>query len=280
LNELRIKVTKACDTFAYATMPLALTDLESIDRQLTAAEAQLRSAKANFEVLETAFDELIAAAKPQSSGPTLNEALAALEVQAAESLSQAVKEKKQELKDHFAEEIKSAKQDLKTLHSELNTAQSELKKVETDAGQQLVKDTDQRTELLRKLTQQRIAARKQMEEALPEFRDRLSPFIKSGYRQPNVETHFVATTDSRPISYSALLSVGALEGDLKGLETLFHLGAFSRFGGGNDRPRGSFPEGNWEFEAKKPETIRQLKAIQEFLRRHGEAMVEAKLLIP
>jgi hypothetical protein len=31
---------------------------------------------------------------------------------------------------------------------------------------------------------------------------------------------------------------------------------------------------------KNPQNIQEVKAVQEFLRRHGEAMVEAKLLAP
>ena len=51
--------------------------------------------------------------------------------------------------------------------------------------------------------------------------------------------------------------------------------------GRNDRPLGSFPRFNsWVIDPNKPESIRELKAIRDFLRRHGEAMVEGKLLAP
>ncbi|MBC7818307.1 MAG: hypothetical protein IAG10_15585 [Planctomycetaceae bacterium] len=279
LDHLRASVTKVRQTYAQAVTPFS--DLKTDDDKLTAAEAELRSAAAKFDALETALDNLSPNAQPTSDGPTLRKAFAALDAEAAKSVRQAATEQEVKLQTRFAAEIKAAKEDLETLRSHADNAQSELTRIETESKQKLAEASKQRTDLLRELTQKRLDARKRMEEALPEFRERLSPFLKSSYRQPDGGGQFVGTLDSLPVSYSALLRVGALEDDQRGLGILYHLGQISRNIWGNDRLQGSFPDGvNWEFASQKPEIIRQLKAIQEFLRRHGEAMMEAKLLAP
>ncbi len=99
--------------------------------------------------------------------------------------------------------------------------------------------------------------------------------------QDSIEDEGALSSLLAAVTALALLRVGALEDDLKGLEILYYLGRVDRSNGRSDRPQGSFPDGSiWEFAVQKPEIIRQLKAIQEFLRRHGEAMMDAKLLSP
>ncbi len=279
LERLRASVTKIRETFSQAVTPFS--DLKSDDNKLAEVEAELRSAAAKFDTLDTALDNLTSTAKSTPGSPTLREAFAALKVEEAKGILQEATEQKEKLRTRFDEEIKNAKKDLETLRSHADNAQSELTRIEAESKQQLADASKQRTDLMRELTQKRLDARKRMEEALPEFRDRLSPFLKSSYRQPDGSGQFVGTIDSLPVSYSALLRVGALEDDQRGLGILYHLGQISRTIWGNDRPQGSFPDGSiWEFASQKPEIIRQLKAIQEILRRHGEAMMEAKLLAP
>ena len=279
LNELLTSVTTVREKFAQAKTPFS--DLKPDDRELANTEAKLRSAIIKFDSLETALDKLLADAKPTSNGSTLHEAFKALDAEADKAVLQSATEQKEKLETHFADEIKSAKEQRDALRTEFEIAQSNFKRIETESKQQLADATKQGTEQLKELAQQRLVARKRMEEALPEFRERLLPFLKSAHQQPGFGGRFVVTIDSLPISYSALLRVGALEDDLKGLEILYYLGRVDRSNGRSDRPQGSFPDGSiWEFAVQKPEIIRQLKAIQEFLRRHGEAMMDAKLLSP
>lgn len=279
LNELLTSVTTVREKFSQTETPVA--DLKPYGRELADTEAKLSSVMAKFDSLETALDKLLADAKPMPNGPTLHEAFEALDAQTAKDVLLAATEQEEKLKTRFAEEIKTAKEQREKTLTEFKSAQSDWKRIEAESKQQLDEAANQRTNQLRELAQQRLAARKRMEEALPEFRERLSVFIKPGYRQPDIETHFVGTIESQPISYSALLRVGALEDDLKGLERLLIMGDTYRFSERNDRPLGAFPKyTNWEFDVKNPEIIRQLKAIQEFLRRHGEAMMDAKLLSP
>ena len=97
---------------------------------------------------------------------------------------------------------------------------------------------------------------------------------------PALVTSNEVVIDAQPFSFSAIIREGALENDAKGLKSLFSLGGSQRLSWLNDRPIGSFPQNASELDITKPDIIRQLKAIQEFLRQHGEAMVEAKLLSP
>ncbi len=279
LKRLLTSVNEVRQTFAQAKTPVS--NLKAEDDKLAAVEAEFRSAAAKFDALETALDNFSSTARPTPGGPTLREAFAALDAESAKRNLQAATEQKEKLQTRYEGEIETATKDLETLRNKATNAQRELTRIETESKQKLADASKQRTDLMRELAQKRLDARKRMEEALPEFRDRLSPFLKSSYRQLDGRGHFVSTIDSLPFSYSALLRVGALEEDQIGLGILYHLGQISRTAWGNDRSQGSFPDGSiWEFASQKPEIIRQLKAIQEFLRRHGEALMEAKLLAP
>lgn len=279
LEQLRVLVTNVREAFAQAPTPLI--NLEHSDNQLDALENQFRSAEPKFDSLEEAVDELLATSKPLPSGRTLEEAIAALDTEAAESVSKTAVEKKNEQQTRFADEIKTVKEQRATLRTQFDNAQSDYKRIEAESMQQLAEATKKHDEKLRELAQQRLAARKRMEEELPAFRTRLSPFISPGYRQPESRYKFVVVIEAQPISYSALIRIGALDDDLKGLETLLITGDSDSTRLWNDRPFGDFPNYvNWEFDGKNPEIVRQLKAVQEFLRRHGEALMEAKLLAP
>jgi len=255
------------------------SDLKTEDDKLANIEARLRFAWAQFDALETALDEFQANAKPTSNGPTLRDTFKALDAEADKSVLQEATEQEKALKARFADEIKTAKQDRDNLRNDAESAQKEWNRIETEAKQKLADAAKQRTEQLQELAQQRLAARKRMEEALPGFRDQLSPFISKGYRQL-VTRKYEVVIDAQPFSFSAIIREGALENDAKGLESLFSLGGSQRLSWLNDRPIGSFPKNASELDVTKPDIIRQLKAIQEFLRQHGEAMVEAKLLSP
>lgn len=278
LQQLRASIAKVRETFAQAASPL--TDLKTSDDQLDAVENRLRSATTKFDVLESALNELLSDSPPAPNGLTLGEALAALETQAEAGIRQAASEKAKEVKGRHDREIGAAQDQRDSLRGRRDVAESDLRRIEIESQQQLKESENQRKEQLRELELKRQAARKQMEEALPEFRDRLSPFISAGHRQLGSFNNAETVVDAVPISYSALLRLGALNDEIKGLELLLTLGGSDPVRSMNDRPAGAFPKYTSEFDIKKPEIIRELKAIQGFLRQHGEAMVDAKLLAP
>lgn len=278
LQQLRASVAEVRETFAKAVSPL--TDLKTSDDQLDAIENRLRSAATNFDVLESALDELLSDSPPTLNGPTLSEALAALKTQAEVGIRQAASEKAKEVQARHDKDIGAAQDQRDSLTKRREDAESDLRRIETESQQQLEKSENQRKEQLRELELKRQAARKQMEEALPEFRDRLSPFISAGHRQLTSFNRSETVVDAVPISYSALLRLGALNDEIKGLELLLSLGGSDPVRSINGRPVGAFPKYTSDSDIKKPEIIRELKAIQGFLRQHGEAMVDATLLAP
>ncbi len=279
LERFHLTITNVREAISQAPTPL--TDLAPYDKQLESVETRLRTVEAGFEALNAAVDELIELSKPMPDAKTLAEAIAALDSDAAESVLQTASEKKKELQTQFAKEIATADQKVESLGKQLSQAQSDFQQFESETEKRLADAAKKRDEQLRDLAQQRLAARKRMEVALPAFRTRLSPFISPGYRQPESRYKFIVVIEPQPISYSALVRVGALDDDVNGLETLLIMGDSDSTQLWNDRPFGAFPNYvNWEFDGKNPEIVRQLKAVQEFLRLHGEALVEAKLLAP
>lgn len=278
LNELRTEIDSVQNAFTQANAPL--TDLDKHDRQLASVESEIRSTRTTFEYLNPALDELVAESKDVPTGPTLEDALAKLNVPMDGEVRKAAKEKVKAIRERQEDDIKKVSQDLASQSKDLLTAQDDLKRAEADAQRKLEEAKAQSTQQTSDLEQKRQVARKKMEEALPVFRDRLAPFISKGYRQLQTRQQFVVGIEAQPISYSALVRIGALVDDAKGIETLLLISDSNPLHEMNDRPNGAFPKYTSEFDIKNPEVIRELKAVQAFLRQHGEAMVEAKLLAP
>ncbi len=110
----------------------------------------------------------------------------------------------------------------------------------------------------------------------------LKPFITPGYMQPKSADELVYGQSKIPMSYSALLRVGAL----KESEQRIGIGILLRVGGGksanlnNDRPLGEFPRMNSQADLQKPAVVARLKEAQRLLRIYGPLMVEDGLLSP
>lgn len=276
LNTLLSQVRVTC---TQAEVPLS--DLTPYDSQLDSIQTSIRSFMATFDSLEATLDELLASSKPSSEKQTLAEAMAKLDSADAELVNQEAAEKKQEMQTRFQQEIVAAEKRLEKLRDQLTKAQSDLKQCEADCAKQLAEAQGKRDEQLRELTQKRLAAQKRLEEQLPQFRSRLSPFITPSYRQLRALYGFKVVIDAQPISYSGLLRTGALNNDAEGLDNFLLCAGRDCVEGRNDRPVGAFPRpDNWMINSQNPQNIQEVKAVQEFLRRHGEAMVEAKLLAP
>ena len=279
LGTLRASLTQVRLKCTQADVPEA--DLTPYDSQLDSIQTSVRSFMATFDSLEATLDELLASSKPSSDEQTLAEAMAKLDSADAELVNQEAAAKKMMMETRFQKEIEAAEEQLDKLHDKLDKAQSDLKQREADCAKQLAEAQGKRDEQLRELTQKRLAAQKRLEEQLPQFRSRLSPFITPSYRQLKALYGYKVVIDAQPISYSGLLRTGALENDAEGLDKFLLCAGRDCVEGRNDRPVGSFPRpNNWVIDTQNPQNIQEVKAVQEFLRRHGEAMVEAKLLAP
>ena len=117
---------------------------------------------------------------------------------------------------------------------------------------------------------------------ITDIRRFLSPFINSGHLQPKVGANkwtTERTIDSKPVSLSRLKASGALDKTLEGLERLFIFGGGKNPGLHNRRPLGDFPEYSSE-KLRKPDIQASVERAQDLLIKHGDALVEMKLLSP
>lgn len=105
----------------------------------------------------------------------------------------------------------------------------------------------------------------------PKVRALLAPFITPGYWTPRGYT-----SDKRPLSYTMLLSEGALDDSPRGLSKL------AKFGMAIDdkvRPRWKLAGGPLAWY-KVPESLEKVKTAQQHLIEFGPILVELKLLSP
>jgi hypothetical protein len=104
----------------------------------------------------------------------------------------------------------------------------------------------------------------------------LAPFIANGYAQPDGPKHLKKEGKAEPMSYSRMISAGALLPNRPGLECLLFLGGSFN----NDRHRGNFPKHvGGEYGWEKADKV-FLQRAQDLLKEFGPIMVERKLLSP
>lgn len=120
----------------------------------------------------------------------------------------------------------------------------------------------------------RLEHEKNLEEAqTTQVQNKLRFFLTEGYYQPDRES-YIKTVEPHPISYSRLLSYGALEPTNEGLGRLLYV--VTNFP--NDlRTKSSLPN---YMNGLSPQQTQQLVEMQDYVRRLGDAMVELKLLDP
>lgn len=183
-------------------------------------------------------------------------------------------------KSMLADKLTSASADVGKASDDLTEMQRLLKnqqdvKLANEAEQRDLAETQERL-----LANHRAGARKDLEDVLQDIRNQLTPFITPGYTQPKSKYELETTVEKAPVSYAALLRVGALESDQEGLHTLLRIGGSKRPGYTNDRALGRFPQYLSDLQLNELTVIRDLQFAQRLLREHGQAMVEAGLLSP
>ncbi len=259
---------------------LPLPSLHEVDLRLSETNTQLSQALLTLQRNQAAVTQLLAqATTPQAQ--TLQQALDTLTQQDEQELQHAVTMQIELLKKNQAAEQRAALDRQQQLNAELVDAANTLAGLESQTAQTLRAAQDESQVSTQMREAKRAAAIREMERAYPAVRALLTPFTSTGLRQLDESSRLVPTVDSLPLSYAGLLRSGALEDGPKGLEILFRLAQpVDGFGKTNDRPLGAFPELRSEFDVSKPEIVKTLKQAQAFLRAHGTAMVEAKLLSP
>lgn len=106
----------------------------------------------------------------------------------------------------------------------------------------------------------------------PEVKSQLAPFLAAGYTQPGEKQ---LQYDKAPISYSKLVSFGALNPDRQGLCQLLDVATAK-----NDKARPRWSVSAWRFEQLKPDEIERYKKAQQLLIELGPTMVELGMLQP
>ncbi len=260
-----------------ATAPLG--NLDDVDQELAGIEARLLSSTAQLTGLDLALDELQAgAAADPSSRRTLAAFLESLDERLTQDKQQTIDSAMTSLRERLATELADADQQKKELEATLLTQQTASEDFLKSVARETEASKRQSDELASDLASKRADARKAMERELPSMRSLLSPFITHGYRQPCIG-EFTVVVDRQPVSYGALVRLGALEDTQDGLLNLLHAGETRENSLCNDRPLGSFPDGS-DAAMRNPDTRAKLEQVQQFLKKHSAAMVEAKLLVP
>ena len=251
-------------------------DLDEAINQLEKLETQLAGISQLLQQIEQLFAELNSnAGSPQHQ--TLAESIAALEQDSITKIESAVQQSLVVDAKRDQEEYDRVMGRQIDLRAEITTANGELDRVRQNSAQQLSNSGRQQAAESDNRMRSKAEDQKQLEKALPEIRNLLSPLITPGYRQPKPGAGMSQTLDVGPVSWSALLQSGAMNKDAKGLEKLFSLVQPDQ---GNDRPLGEFPQYTSEFDINKPAVLNSLRSVQSFLLKHGDAMVQAKLLAP
>ena len=200
-----------------------------------------------------------------ASGPTLAEAIAA---------DQRVDERRRAEKIRVAVELarNEAADRLAAAEAEKIRVEGELKAREILAAAEASR---QRQELSAR--RQREAAelegrRAALQQDLAEVKRYLAPFITKGYAQPS--GYFCAQTAvAGPMSYSKIVSAGALKETREGMQRLVNYATR-----GNDRDQAGFPTcdgSEYQWAELNKEYVRR---AQELLTRYGDLLVEQGLL--
>lgn len=212
--------------------------------------------------------EIRAEAEHIPPGPkTLNEAIKSYDQRILDNRTLAIQTAENETEHRLQAELadlKSATDSLSTPIDELRGDLTQLKQGSTPASGTLP------------LSVAGNASRSDYERELPQLKSLLKPFITGGYAQPKSTNEMTFVSDKKPISYSGLRRVGALDEGEDGLEILARIGGSKSDRPCNDRPLGTFPP----YDLNSSSKAAQIKEAQRLLRGYGLLMVEDRLLSP
>ena len=183
-------------------------------------------------------------------------------------------------KSRQQETIQTAKSTLKNLREEFNAANKDRIAASSSSDRAISSAQSSSESVAKSIANQKQQKIAEMRAAYPAVSHLLTPFTSNGYAQPERRRRRLQrTSQSRPISYSTLLSLGALDDNKPAKKKLFHLvQPKATFGPPNDRPLGDFPEYRNHYDFDNAVNQQQITRAQNFLRKHGEAMVAEGLL--
>lgn len=253
---------------------------ELVDRVRGIRDDARRGAEAYGELNRRLAAVVAAAPAPASAaGPTLGEALEALERElAAEetaAIAAAVERERKDRAGKLAAEKAESERRITDAQVEAERARrdAEMKRLADEKGEAVARAEAE--EAVRKAARERADLERRFQAALPEIQTLLSPFVTEGYTQPGRHYFEKATTKKMKVSYGKLKGSGMLEDTPQGVHKLVAAVVANR---ANDRPLGSFPAAmSNDFSA--PWFVPGQRA-QELLRELGPVLVEKGMLEP
>lgn len=111
-----------------------------------------------------------------------------------------------------------------------------------------------------------------------EIRTLLVPFTSPGYAQPVSADEFEFERAKKPMSYSALVKIGALQDTNEGRQILLKIGGMRTPAKRNDRPLGMFPRVDSIQALSDPKIANVVRDAQQLLRTYAGLLLEENLL--
>jgi hypothetical protein len=231
------------------------TATESILEGLAGVEQEALGQLAMIRQTRKGIQSLLATAgRRPPSALTLDQAIAALDLEDTQREVDLIAETEKEARESATTELLAARRAL----------------VEAEEAKKRIA-VESQTANVRAATQH---ARNIEEAKATEVQNALRFFITKGFYQPGDSSDYTKTTEARPISYSKLVAYGALEPSDEGMARLLFIVT-------------NFPDDRrtrWKMDryigSLSPDDTEKLAKTQDYLRRLGDALVELKLLDP
>ena len=273
-REAAVKVTSATVTAESPTLAAAirqLTDAGAKERQRVLA-AQTAAANTNAMLVEAQAQRILQQALAQSNQVFLELQAQAAVQQASNQVAQAATEAAVKAAEERARQIQqeavaqsnmmyAAFQDqlaAQRREAELRLATNQIENAKTTVAIQTAEEDARKVELRKKASD-------------PSVQAKLAPFIQKGYWQ--IEGY---STEMKPLSFTTLQSIGALDDSIKGLAALAKIAVSM-----DDRVRPRLKlAGGPVFFQKYPASIEKLKEAQNLLIELGPVLVEMGKLQP
>jgi hypothetical protein len=279
MNPIEAAIAK--QAFDKAPSPELRSKVEALAKEVKEAVESLMAADKKVQAI-------VAAAPADGDGPSLAEAVAALEQQFAAGEAEAVREATAKVREEYREKLaaQAAAEEQAAREAELaNKAkvQEEKLRAEKQAAEAEARRIAEAAEEARQAEERRIAANeaklkaeaveREYQAALPELEKYLAAFITPGNKQL-VRDSWVYTEEKKPLSYSALKARHMMRKDRTG-QLYFVSYANSE---GNDRPGGPFS--GYRPGHVPPAMVPDIVRAQNLLEKHADKLIEDGRLLP
>ena len=258
-------VDKAKKDSSYLPSDDLLTELRTLQGEVSAALAQLASARKDAEAVQR-----FAASRPLSD-KTLRAAIDDFEQQQQQTRLAQIAESKRKAEAETTAILAEQQAAQEKLQRDIELARLARENAKLGATKDQL-DAEAKAEEGRRIrAAQKAALVRQFDAEYPAMKAMLTPFTTAGTRQPTTSFQYIDTGERKPVSFGALQRLGYLENSPQ--NRLYFAKYVTAL---NNRPAGSFP--NLSLDAGGGHE--KIRKIQEFLQKYGEIMVDKNLLSP